>query len=118
MDNDELKTLLYQAAKIAVKEEGTDGCMVASWAEADKPTENGVMIVGKTERTIIACANIVDKLAITNGIAYQDILRYMRNVLRKIARERRKATPGEKMFEYSRLNINDGQETNDDATGK
>lgn len=111
-NNDEIKLHMYQAAKIAIKREGSDGAVVAAWNIADEDTGCSAMIAGNGRNCVVAMANIIDKFAVTNNVPYQEVMRELRSMLRTVARNRRKMKPGEEPFKYTRVEIDD----TDDAT--
>ena len=104
-NNDEIKLHMYQAAKIAIKREGSDGSMVAAWNIADENSGCSAMIAGNGHNCVVAIANIIDKFAVGNNVPYQDILRELRGMLRTVARNRRRMKPGQQPFQYTRVEI-------------
>ena len=114
-NNDEIKLHMYQAAKIAIKREGSDGAVVAAWNIADENGGCSAMIAGNGHNCVVAIANIIDKFAVGNNVPYQDILRELRSMLRTVARNRRRMKPGEEPFKYTRVEIDNDDDT-DDAT--
>ena len=60
INNDEIKLHMYQAAKIAIKREGSDGSIVAAWNIADENSGCSAMIAGNGHNCVVAIANIID----------------------------------------------------------
>lgn len=98
MDKKQEIMLKFQEIAALLEEGEYKGVLVAGYFSAAGDTD-GVVLSGNGAHCLVAAANIVDKMSISLKANPKEVVKAIKEIVTDARRERRKAKPGETLFE-------------------